>query len=141
MNVSKETKKSLEKVLEKSCDAITGAIDSTGKLIKENAKDIALEVIVFKGLIENVIGMVWTSVVTGVLIKLTFYLNSLVSSENHGNDGYYFGMAACIVGSIILSCLFFCTLTSLLKAKFAPRVFLLEYAADLLKPKESEGKK
>jgi hypothetical protein len=134
MELSDQAKTSLNKLLDSTASTLSDAISSTGTLVKENAKELVHEVIVYEGYIDG--GM---SLLASLIATLMNYCGYAYVAANH-NDywGLYLIQGLLQIGFMVW---ILCSIQSLLKAKFAPRLFLVQYAASLLKKDSNSDKK
>ncbi len=130
MQLNDQTKAALNKVVETSANALAQAIDGSVKLTKDNISELAREVIMFQGYINYGLSTFCSS----LLISACYLTSSWVWLHESDHMREYWGVhvVAGIVAFIGI-CWWLDSVSSLLKARFARRMFLLEYAAQLLK--------
>jgi len=133
MGLSKKSKEALNKALEKSANVLVEAIDASGKIVKDNAKELVTEIIIYEGYIDGVFRIIG-SLVLMALVTIAF--NYKPSDEYYSFVAEFFG----IIGGVISVFRFISSIQHIVKVKFAPRLFLVSYAASLLKS-DDETKK
>lgn len=132
MQLSEEAKTNLMKVVEKSANILSESIDSSGKLVKENAKELVSEVLIYEGIVNNIFNLIGATV-AGVLVKIGFNFLSTAPVETVSASTNVF---LTVVLSIVGFGIFIWGVSSIqdmLKAKLAPRLFLISYAMGLVK--------
>lgn len=130
--LNKTSKAALNKAVEKSANTLAEAIDATGKVVKANAKELAMEVIVFKGYISSGLGLI-----AALALGYVAYLG-ITNETDEVHILFQAGGVCAAVASLVWAAE---CIHTILMARFAPRLFLISYAARLLKSPDQEQKK
>ena len=121
---------------DKLVEILTSMQEATKEVVlfgKEQLPDVIEQVLMFK-LMESICGIVTGVVLLIIAIKLTIFCYK--KEEKHDNGGW--GIMAWSSGfiGVMVFVLLLAELTTVLKIKYAPKVFLIEYAASLTKRKD-----
>ncbi len=140
MELSDGAKAALSKVVESSATALADTIDSSGKIVKDNVKELAAEIILFKGYVEYGTGLALSSLILFAIRSGIMFLTDLNISERTDSGLRYFGIAVLYAIGFGISIWLIDCVVNICKAKFATRLFLVEYASSLLKKESSSSK-
>lgn len=124
-----EGKKALNQALTTLSNTLL-EVTTTGKnFVKENAPEVAKEIILFNGYVKNFLYLAGNLLLLFVVVPSGIYL-TLTKVENFSVICWSYAL----LGLLVIGSLSFAidALVDLLKAVYAPRVYLIEYAKDLL---------
>lgn len=127
MFLSEESKIALGQILEQSASSLKETLSSSGAFVKENGKEAIKEIIIYEGYVKQGIGIVSS---LGLIWMLYLSLSFRDVWGDHQLPLVYFVMGIVFFG---LMAWFISSLLTLLKVVFAPRIFLVSYAASVLK--------
>lgn len=140
MQLSDEAKTNLMKVVEKSANILSESIDSSGKLVKENAKELVNEVLIYQGIIDSVFSLIGAAVAS-VLVKLGLNFLSEAPEELISTGTNLFLTVLLYLVGFGVFIWAASSVQNMIKAKFAPRLFLISYAMDLVKSGSNQNAK
>lgn len=127
MELSDASKQALNKILETSGNALADAISGATELAKQNVGSLVKEVIFYEGYVEYGVQLVLSLFSLSLITGVTTYI-----ARNHFED--HWGLIIpCVILGFIMFMWAICSIQTLLKVRFAPRLFLTTYATDLLK--------
>lgn len=132
MKISKKTSKELNNLLHNSLKGLQEIVSDASKFTKQEFPQVAKEILVFNGYIINLSLIV----LSGLGIISTYLIGKYTVSTFTPNDfGYGMGLifAGCI--GVISVPTVFSSLNDILKVKFAPRLYLIDYTKELLSKK------
>ena len=126
MSTVEKTNEIVNEVLAKALEAAT----STGNFVVDQAPDVVKQLLMYKTFEQS-------AYLLGFLLLGTLLLSASVKFWNNSvkeDDGVYVPMfLISAVGGVISSSLAFATALDLAKILLAPKIFLIEYAANLIK--------
>lgn len=140
MELSDGAKTALSKVVESSAAVLADALDSSGKMVKDNVKELAGEVILFKGIIDGGMSMFYSGLCFTIVGKAISFLYN-IELEKGDSGARYFIISVLAVVLFFLGMWFCTSILQIIKAKYAPRLFLTEYAVELLKKDSNSSSK
>jgi hypothetical protein len=126
MELSKEAQENLSKIASGAAKILSEAVDETTGLVRENAKELVREVVLYHGIVGNAF-----SVLAALSLAAFTYFGWTHAPET--GDGRYWAAGACLTLAFGTAIWVLCSVQDAIKAIVAPRLFLIEYAADLLK--------
>lgn len=129
MKVSPEAKKELNKFLKNSLSGLQDVVSDATQFAKKELPEVAKEIIMFNGIVNNLFGVLIAIVIGTLNYKLGAW--ALSQTSEHGE--WYISLILTV--PIAIGC-FIAGVSSLqdaLKARVAPRLYLLEYTKQLLK--------
>lgn len=127
MEISDTAKQELNSFLETSLRSLTDGI----KDVKAEMPKVAKEIVLFDGVIGSLVNFLQFSVGLAVCGAISYYVNK--SYPDYWGFHILTAFVAMGMGMGVIDSLY-----SALKAKFAPRLFLLKYASDLIRPAPKE---
>lgn len=134
MKVSNDSKKALGKFLNRSLNGLEKTVSDATSFAKKELPLVAKEILMFEGVVNNLFG-VFVSLMIGIANYKTEYF--IITNFAGAEPAWYLSLIVSV--PVGIACLV-AGLTSLqdgLKARVAPRLFLLEYTKKLLSKDDS----
>lgn len=133
-----DTDKVLAVILQKALIAA----EKTGQFVVEQAPDVVRQLLLYNTLIS----LFWTILGFVLLVQVSFAIRTVAQSRPMMDDyelshtvrsaacvKFGFGIARTLFGAWLGGTLFYCNFNETMKLIFAPKVWLIEYAAALLR--------
>lgn len=127
MDISEEAKKELNGLLETSFRSLAESI----KDVKAEMPKVAKEIVLYDGVIGGLVSAFQCFIGLGIVGAISYYVNKSYP------DYWGIHILTALIAMGLLMCLTD-VIYGTLKAKFAPRLFLLQYASNLIRPVAKE---
>lgn len=123
-----------EKLLNEALAGAINAVKTTGNFVVEQAPDLIRQLLLYNTVMLSawvLLGIV-VLIATGLIVRKAWKFEKTLSYPDQG-AGIAVGVVTFLVGGVVGCSLVFGHISELIKIVLAPKIWLLEYAASLVK--------
>lgn len=133
MKLSEATKKELDLFVRSSMQSLNEGVKGATSLMKKETPKLLHEIVVFEGIVGNLLTATLALGFVGVMVGISYFVHT------YHSDDWAWHILTVILGKVGLGVAAE-TGYNAIKAKYAPRLFLLNYASNLFSSSEETKK-